>query len=438
MRLDGLGVDLDSLLVRLRAAASSELGNDPESYLLSVLEQSIQSGPKGHGRSGRLPPGQSILAALDALIRPQGNQEPRRVCLESALENHLKEIAARQAAALREWIAGLVASPTHRIARAQRAAECVEECLRALGREASDSVAARRADLGSDPAIAAKRQERQPRLAALSRIRLQAAPCRRPPPCQLFPHRNRGTYPAGRLPAGLAPLGPRDRAGRQAAKPGGRSESPGGRPRPASAAGLAGQSAATDEASPLRRAVFDALSAQGGTDRRDGPPFGRRSPSRFHRGAKRRPACPSPTAAPHGPLDHYGSAQAHRRGANHGGRTADSGRREFLRRRGPEGGHPAITRLRRRPACSWSRPRKSLRRSWPNGWPARSRICRRSWLTGTTISWSAAKWSSFRCGAWPRRYLIAAFKASSWPPGSTRGSTCPGRHSELRALSCEL
>ncbi len=86
---------------------------------------------------------------MDTLICFQSAQDLNRVCLESVLEKHLKEMAASQAAALREWVLGLVHSPKHRVAGAQQATDYMTEHLRALSREANEAVQALLPELSS-------------------------------------------------------------------------------------------------------------------------------------------------------------------------------------------------------------------------------------------------------------------------------------------------
>jgi hypothetical protein len=123
------------------------MGDSPEAYLLNVLGQLLNNHNAGRIFSHSLPPGEVIIDTLDGLVRCPDTPDAPRVCLESALEPFLKAAAARHADALREWILELVASPKHRVEKAQRAAEYVVDYLRELSREAAEAVKARRNEL---------------------------------------------------------------------------------------------------------------------------------------------------------------------------------------------------------------------------------------------------------------------------------------------------
>ena len=118
------------------------------------------------------------------------------------LETHVKEMAASQTAALREWIVGLVHSPKYRVAGAQQATDYVAEHLRALSREASELVQALLPQLSPLKQTLLKRQERRPRLAAVSRLCLEPPAGGRPPVVPVFPPENRRTHAQRRVPAG--------------------------------------------------------------------------------------------------------------------------------------------------------------------------------------------------------------------------------------------
>ncbi len=141
-RINALGLDVRQIADQLSATTTREMGNSPESYLLKVLADLVNNHESTRGCSNPLPLGETILDALDTLICFQNTQDMNRVCLESVLETHLKEMAASQAAALREWIVGLVHSPNYRVAGAQQATDYLTEHLRALSREASETMQA--------------------------------------------------------------------------------------------------------------------------------------------------------------------------------------------------------------------------------------------------------------------------------------------------------
>jgi hypothetical protein len=131
----------------LNAAIATAMGDSPEAYLVNVLGQLLNNHNAGRLFSHSLPSGEVIVDTLDGLIRSPNMPDAQRVCLESALQQLLKEAAVRHADALREWILGLVVSPKHRVEKSQRAAEYVVDYLRELSREAGELAQARRREL---------------------------------------------------------------------------------------------------------------------------------------------------------------------------------------------------------------------------------------------------------------------------------------------------
>jgi hypothetical protein len=138
-RLKALGLGVRPIVDHLSATTAEEMGNSPESYLLKVLADLVNDYESTRGSKSPLL-AETVLDALDTLISYQSIQDVNRVCLESVLEAHLKEMGANQAAALQEWILGLVHSPKYRVVGAQQATDYVVEHLRALSREASELV----------------------------------------------------------------------------------------------------------------------------------------------------------------------------------------------------------------------------------------------------------------------------------------------------------
>lgn len=90
-------------------------------------------------------PGAVILETLDSLMRQESVGKNRAICLETALEAHLQRLAADQARQLEAWVDALLASPEFRLAGAQRAASCLVQHLRTLGRDAQQQLDAPRA-----------------------------------------------------------------------------------------------------------------------------------------------------------------------------------------------------------------------------------------------------------------------------------------------------
>ena len=144
-----LGLDVGRVVDQLHATAIREMGTDPDSYLLTVLGQVVSNYQADRGLSQPSPPGELILDVLNSLIRSQDVQDGHRLCLESVLEKHLEEMAPRHGAALCEWILGLVLTPKRRVEGAQHAADCLDEYLRAMGREAGESAQTRHRQLSA-------------------------------------------------------------------------------------------------------------------------------------------------------------------------------------------------------------------------------------------------------------------------------------------------
>jgi len=137
-RMKTLGLGVRQIVEELSATTTHEMGNAPESYLLTVLADLLNNHESIRSCPNQLPLSESILDALDTLIRFQSTQDTHRVCLESVLEARLKEMAVGQTAAIREWILGLVKSPQYRLLGTQKVADGVAQHLRALSREAGE------------------------------------------------------------------------------------------------------------------------------------------------------------------------------------------------------------------------------------------------------------------------------------------------------------
>jgi hypothetical protein len=65
--------------------------------------------------------------------------DAHQVCLESVLDARITELAAGQAALLREWILPLLASPQHHVSGAQKATDLVADRLQAVRHETGES-----------------------------------------------------------------------------------------------------------------------------------------------------------------------------------------------------------------------------------------------------------------------------------------------------------
>ena len=148
-RAEAAAITLDGILQRFHATLAEQMGNNRQAYLLAALEELVNKLAPQRGFLTRTPPGKVILEALDGMIRYQGVSETHRLCLESALEAPTQEIAAAAGADLRQWLLGLVNSPEHRLAGAQRLADSLAEHLRDLSCRAGEAIHAVTSELRS-------------------------------------------------------------------------------------------------------------------------------------------------------------------------------------------------------------------------------------------------------------------------------------------------
>ena len=139
-RAAAMGLCVGQIVNELHATTVREMGDDPESYLVTVLEELLNNEASMAGGTNRLPSAERIFDALNTLISSRALQSSPRVCLESVLDRRIEELADSHEAALGQWILGLVASPAHRVQGAQRAADYVAELLRTLSRQAGEAL----------------------------------------------------------------------------------------------------------------------------------------------------------------------------------------------------------------------------------------------------------------------------------------------------------
>jgi len=139
---EAAGITLDGVVNRFHATLSEKMGNDRQAYLLSALGELLNNlGPR-RGFLASAPSSEAIVEALDGIIRYQGAQDTHRLCLESAMEAPIQEIATTAGAQLQPWLLGLVHSPEHRLAGARRLADSLTEHLRDLSGQAGDALRA--------------------------------------------------------------------------------------------------------------------------------------------------------------------------------------------------------------------------------------------------------------------------------------------------------
>jgi len=141
-KADELDLKVDATVAQLYDKAIREMGSEPEPYLQTVLEELVNKNAAEPGSAKDIPAIDVVLDALETILSPQGERDVGRVCLESVLEEHLKQMADGISPAVRQWILGLVAQPTFRVKAAQRVAEHVGEHLRTLSSEASEAMKA--------------------------------------------------------------------------------------------------------------------------------------------------------------------------------------------------------------------------------------------------------------------------------------------------------
>ncbi len=139
-RAEAAAITLNGVVNRFRVTLAEQMGDDRPSYLLTALGELLNNLAPQRSFITRIPPGKVILEALDGMVRYQGVQDSHRLCLESALEAPLQEIAATAGAELQQWLFGLVNSPEHRLAGAQQMADSLAEHLRNLSCQAGEAI----------------------------------------------------------------------------------------------------------------------------------------------------------------------------------------------------------------------------------------------------------------------------------------------------------
>ena len=139
-RTEATAITLDRVVHRFRAVLVERMGDDRTSYLLAALGELLNNLTPQCGVLTRIPSGKVIIEALDGMIRYQGAQESHRLCLESALEVPLQEIAAAAGSMFQQWLLSLVNSPVHRLAGAQQMADSLAEHLRDLSSQAGEAI----------------------------------------------------------------------------------------------------------------------------------------------------------------------------------------------------------------------------------------------------------------------------------------------------------
>ncbi len=133
-------ITLDEVVHRFHATLAEQMDNDCPSYLLRALGELLNNLAPQRSFLTRIPPSKVILEALDSMIRYQGTQESHRLCLESALEAPIREIATAAGRELQQWLVSLVNLPEHRLAGAQQMADGLTEHLRDLSRQAGEAI----------------------------------------------------------------------------------------------------------------------------------------------------------------------------------------------------------------------------------------------------------------------------------------------------------
>ncbi len=147
-RAEAAALTLDRVVDRFRATLAEQMGNDRSSYLLAALGELLNNlSPQRRFLTPTLrtwcpPPAKVIIEALDGMIGYQGAQESHRLCLESALERPLQEIAAAAGSVFQQWLLSLINSPKHRLAGAQQMADSLAEYLRDLSSQAGEAIRA--------------------------------------------------------------------------------------------------------------------------------------------------------------------------------------------------------------------------------------------------------------------------------------------------------
>jgi hypothetical protein len=131
--------NVESIIAPLYSKATEAIGTDPNTYLTKVLEELVNNCETRRGLwRNRLPSSELIADTLDRILRSQPDQGAQGPSLEAALESQLATLADDRAAALREWMLGLLTSPQHRLTGTQRATDYLGQHLQPLSRHAAE------------------------------------------------------------------------------------------------------------------------------------------------------------------------------------------------------------------------------------------------------------------------------------------------------------
>jgi len=148
-RATAAAITLDGVVARFRSTLAEQMGNDRETYLLTALGELLNNLAPRWSFLTQIPPSKVIIEALDGIIRYQGMAGSYQLCLESALEGPIQEIATAAGAELQQWLLSLVNSPEHRLMGAQQMADLLAEHLRDLSSQAGEAIRLTTNDLQS-------------------------------------------------------------------------------------------------------------------------------------------------------------------------------------------------------------------------------------------------------------------------------------------------
>jgi hypothetical protein len=133
-----LGLAIRLMVEELHNLADLELGNDPETYLLSFVNKLAQANTAAKGFLTRAPSNELVLDSLDSILSCQTSAAAKELSFESMLNAHVVDIASRHGTALHQWVQALIRSPKFRVVGAQHALDCMVQELREIGRQAAD------------------------------------------------------------------------------------------------------------------------------------------------------------------------------------------------------------------------------------------------------------------------------------------------------------
>jgi hypothetical protein len=148
-RTKAVRLDPDEIVGELHALLVKAMDGDPGVYLHRFLGELVANFRSKKAAASPFPPTGLILEAVDALVRPCDAATPASFSLAAALEETLKSAGASRAAALRDWVLAMVASPSDRLDKAQKSIDGLLRHMRGMSQQMDKSIQTTRAEIAS-------------------------------------------------------------------------------------------------------------------------------------------------------------------------------------------------------------------------------------------------------------------------------------------------